>query len=890
MANVSEILDSINSNVLTGGRRTKASGVRETLALIAESYLNKEDDANVAGGYLKISDTEIVDVSFIKKASPTGQFLKDDGTWADAESLNTNTVFLSNDDSTYNSGWADGDTLLAEKNTIYYLQNASPGETLNITIDETDVPVGSMVAFTDGQAAGNGINGTARILGVRPSGDDSQVYSGETLVYRYDGFDWRLMMRYSRNLISQSIASGATRFAPSSDAVFTALAGKVDTIRTLTINGVTQNLSANRTWTIDALPSQTGNSGKFLSTNGSVASWASLTSTNITDALTYTPVSKAGDTLSGFLTLHADPTNSMHAVTKNYVDNLLTGLTWKEKVRVATTANIILSGTQTIDGVSANAGDRVLVKNQSTQTQNGIYIVSASTWTRSNDADTGAEILTAAVLVTAGTTQANTQWTCSNSTTPTIGSTNITFAQIAGAGVYTNGTGISLIGNAFSISNSYAGQTSITTLGIIGTGTWQGTPIEDTYIASAATWNGKLGPSGGTLAGALNYAPSVTIASSATTDIGNANSNNIIISGTTTITSFGTVAEGVVRIIRFTGALTLTHNATSLILPNGSNITTQANDTAIFRSMGSGNWVCISYKSVTALNSNSLSVFDGTKFVNSFLSQATDSTGITYNNTSSNQVRLRGLSNSVGRWSIFHNSSYTVMSSLGGVVIGADYESILGGYYWVKNGENQAYNNIHTFYNVGGTKLAELNSSGLALGTSTINALTQLDLQSTTKGLGLNLVAGDLGTTRNGLIWYDTVGNLFKGVQNSGTVTFMTSKMPSNTVKTNNAASTADAVDLPLTSETVLGRTASVNSGNIAPIPLQASVSAETSLVAGTRTITDSRVTANTIVMVSPSNTGTLNQDIRYTKNAGVSVVFTAGGSDTCTFSYIIIF
>lgn len=265
---------------------------------------------------------------------------------------------------------------------------------------------------------------------------------------------------------------------------------------------------------------------------------------------------------------------------------------------------------------------------------------------------------------------------------------------------------------------------------------------------------------GGTLTGALNYAPSVTVPSAATTDIGNANSNNIIISGTTTITSFGTCAEGIVRIIRFTGALTLTHNATSLILPNGSNITTQVNDTAIFRSMGSSNWVCISYKSVTTLSNNTLPYWDGTKFVNSFLSQATDNTGITYNNIPSNQVRFRGLSNSVGRWSIFHNGSYTVISSLGGVVIGADYESILGGYYWVKNGENQAYNNIHTFFNGGGTKLAELNSSGLALGSSTINASAQLELQSTSKGFLKNRLTSaqiaSISTPAQGLEAFDT--------------------------------------------------------------------------------------------------------------------------------------
>ena len=491
MANVSEILDSINGNVLTGGRRTKASGVRETLALIAESYLNKEDDADVAGGYLKISDTEVVDVSFIKKAIPTGQFLKDDGTWADAESLNTNTVFLSNDNSTYNSGWADGDTLLAEKNTIYYLQNASPGETLNITIDETDVPVGSMVAFTDGQAAGNGINGSAVILGVIPSGADSQVYSGETLVYRYDGFDWRLMMRYSRNFISQSITSGSTRFAPSSDAVFTALAGKVDTTRTLTINGVTQNLAANRTWTIDALPSQSGNSGKYLTTNGSVASWASLSSANITDALTYTPVNKAGDTLSGFLTLHADPTNSMHAVTKNYVDNYITGLVWKQRARIVTTTNITLSGLQTLKGVSLSAGDVVLVAGNTDAKENGLWNVSATSWTRTLDANTGTELFTAAVMVGGeDNTRPNTQWANGNSTAITIGTTDIVFNQIAGAGVYTNGTGISLSGNAFSLDLTRVASGSVT--GLLSASDW-------------SVFNGKFNTPTGLAANYVSY-------------------------------------------------------------------------------------------------------------------------------------------------------------------------------------------------------------------------------------------------------------------------------------------------------------------------------------------------------------------------------------------------
>jgi hypothetical protein len=87
----------------------------------------------------------------------------------------------------------------------------------------------------------------------------------------------------------------------------------------------------------------------------------------------------------------------------------------------------------------------------------------------------------------------------------------------------------------------------------------------------------------------------VDIASAATTNIGAANSLNVRITGTTTITSLGTVANGIRRYLRFAAALTLTHNATSLILPGGANITTAAGDTAIAISLGSGNWVVVNY-------------------------------------------------------------------------------------------------------------------------------------------------------------------------------------------------------------------------------------------------------------------------------------------------------
>lgn len=93
---------------------------------------------------------------------------------------------------------------------------------------------------------------------------------------------------------------------------------------------------------------------------------------------------------------------------------------------------------------------------------------------------------------------------------------------------------------------------------------------------------------------------STDIASASTVNLATATGVVVNITGTTTITSLGTVASGALRTLIFGGILTLTHNATSLILPGGANITTAAGDVAHFRSKGSGNWVCVSYQKNSA--------------------------------------------------------------------------------------------------------------------------------------------------------------------------------------------------------------------------------------------------------------------------------------------------
>lgn len=130
----------------------------------------------------------------------------------------------------------------------------------------------------------------------------------------------------------------------------------------------------------------------------------------------------------------AAPTASTDAATKAYADSIAAGLDPHASVRVATTANITLSGTQTIDGVAVVALDRVLVKNQTTTSANGIYVCAAGAWSRSTDADTGAELTGGTfTFVELGTVHADQGWVATHNGTPTLGTDPITFTQFTGA-------------------------------------------------------------------------------------------------------------------------------------------------------------------------------------------------------------------------------------------------------------------------------------------------------------------------------------------------------------------------------------------------------------------------------------------------------------------------
>ena len=248
------------------------------------------------------------------------------------------------------------------------------------------------------------------------------------------------------------------------------------------------------------------------------------------------------------ITSVADPTQATDAATKQYVDAVKTGLDPKDSVRVATTAALTAtyangtsgvgatltnSGTQaaiTIDSIVLVSGDRVLVKDQASALQNGIYTVTtvgtASTnWvlTRATDSDTTLKLTAGTfVFVEEGTNNADNGFVCTTDGSITIGTTGITWVQFSGAGQVIAGDGLTKTGNTLNvvgtanritanadsidIASTYVGQTSITTLGTIGTGTWQGSIVGPTYGGTGV----NNGSNTLTLAGNVSHAGAFT--------------------------------------------------------------------------------------------------------------------------------------------------------------------------------------------------------------------------------------------------------------------------------------------------------------------------------------------------------------------------------------------
>lgn len=306
------------------------------------------------------------------------------------------------------------------------------------------------------------VNATFEVLGTDPSSGNFEgrlIYnSTEDTIKVYSGSAWRKMLHAVQSSGTYSTALSVSE--------------------------------ANGTVSLTLNLADTSNAGLLSNTFWNLLNGA-------TDAATVSTLAKRDG--NGNISV-ATPTSDGHAATKGYVDAARSGLDVKQSVRAATAAAGTLSTSfvngATIDtSVTLVTGDRILIKNQATASENGIYTVNATgAPTRATDFDSNAEVTPGAfTFVEEGTANADSGWVVTNNGTITVGTTGLTFAQFSGAGQITAGAGLTKTGNtidaigtadritvnadSIDIASTYAGQSTITTLGTITTGTWNGTDV-----------------------------------------------------------------------------------------------------------------------------------------------------------------------------------------------------------------------------------------------------------------------------------------------------------------------------------------------------------------------------------------------------------------------------
>lgn len=289
--------------------------------------------------------------------------------------------------------------------------------------------------------------------------------------------------------------------------------------QTVVTNG--DGVAGNPTVSLATVSASAGGTFQKFTTDtfGRVSAVNPVLASDITALVDSTYVNVTGDTMSGNLAFTGGatitglptPVNSGDVANKGYVDSAVTGLSWKQAVKAATTVNGALATAyangQVIDGVTLVTGDRILIKNQTTASENGIYVVAASgAPTRSTDSDTSAELVGSSVFVDQGTVNSDSGWVLATNSPITVGTTGLVYSQFSGAGAYAAGNGLQLVGNTFSLvapvttANGGTGLAAIGTanqvLGVNGAGTGleyksitAGTGIQVVQTAGVTTIN-----------------------------------------------------------------------------------------------------------------------------------------------------------------------------------------------------------------------------------------------------------------------------------------------------------------------------------------------------------------------------------------------------------------
>lgn len=533
------------------------------------------------------------------------------------------------------------------------------------------------------------VDNKGRVLGISGNSINVVTYlSGLTDVYMFQPIPNNSILMYDNNVdlwFNGSVAQ-SLGYTPVSEA------------RTLTINGESYDLTADRVWTIDALPSQSGNTGYFLTTNGTSASWAAIpsysgTTNRITVSAGVIDISSAYVGQSSITTVGTLTSGALGSGFTAIADaQIASAATWNAKFSTPTglTTNYLTSW----DGVKLI--NSPIAKNATL----GVIF---------DCLDTSGNLTQIGFKNTAGTTISSS----------IVVQTANNWITLNGGIVILQATGASFQCRSDGYNRHDASYHE---------------------FLQSGTRNARLDNNGLSLGtGSINSATQLDLQST-TKGLG----LNLIAG------DLGTTRNGLVWYDTIANQFKGVQNGGVVSLLGG------------------------------ALTTDLYPYWNGTSLVNGIIKRSVF--GATFESGTANKyilanpqsTSMAGIDGGNSIWQIGNISGYATFGGVNGTLIMAQATAFINGYVWVTNGINYHANTLHQFTDNSGIVQARLNNSGLALGSSTINSVTQLDLQSTTKGLGLNLVAGNLGTTRNGLVWYDTITASFKGIQGSTVVSFAT--------------------------------------------------------------------------------------------------------------------
>lgn len=468
--------------------------------------------------------------------------------------------------------------------------------------------------------------------------------------------------------------------------------GSATAAATFTVNGKGLLTAAGSTTITPAVGSITGlgtGIATFLATPSSANLIAAVTDETGTGALVFgtSPTLTTAILGSSTATTQSPSDNSTKVATTAYVDAAVLGQNFKEAARVATTANLVgvylsgvftytATGTDTIDGVSLALGDRVLVKNQSTTFQNGIYSVTtaggigvAGVLTRSADANSSGQFKTGdSLFVTSGTSQSATTWAYSGNDSPVLGTDPITYVQAAGQGSFTSGNGITITGNSIAINTGVTVDLStaqtLTNKNLAGAGNTFPTFNQNTS-GSAASLSAVLVPASGGTGIANNNASTWTISGNFGTTVTVTATTAVTLPTSGTLVSLVTTANGV-SASNTAGALSFTLGAITPTTVNGLTISTTT-----------GTLTMTNAKALSVTNSITLSGTDATvmTFPTTTATIARTDAGQTFTgtqimtspkiltsilDTNGNTMALFGTTASAVNWLKFTNSATTV--------------------------------------------------------------------------------------------------------------------------------------------------------------------------------------------------------------------------------------